>query len=176
MTFPNRTRLVDQVEAENTTTISSKLRRNETEGKQAKGRCGQGQLKEASAGRRRFIPDRRRRGRLVPEGSLKKAWHDLEAIVVRDAILSGVRLRRAWHRMSCERFPATVDLLPRVHGSALFQRGETQAFITDRAWHRTRRTTRRRAVGRVLEEIHARLQLPVVLGRRVPSDSWPGAS
>ena len=59
----------------------------------------------------------------------KSVWHDLEERVVRDLILAGTRSDgrdgtslRAIH---CE-----TDLLPRVHGSALFQRGETQALVT----------------------------------------------
>jgi polyribonucleotide nucleotidyltransferase len=61
--------------------------------------------------------------------SFSKAWHDMEARIVRDLIQDGTRpdgrdykTLRAIH---CE-----VDLLPRVHGSAMFQRGETQALIT----------------------------------------------
>ena len=57
------------------------------------------------------------------------AWHALEARVVRDLILSGVRPDgrdyATLRPITCE-----VDLLPRVHGSALFQRGETQAMVT----------------------------------------------
>jgi polyribonucleotide nucleotidyltransferase len=57
------------------------------------------------------------------------AWHDLEQRVVRDLILSGTRPdgrdNKALRQIYCE-----VDLLPRVHGSALFQRGETQALVT----------------------------------------------
>jgi polyribonucleotide nucleotidyltransferase len=56
-------------------------------------------------------------------------WHDLEQRVVRDLILSGTRPdgrdNKKLRAIHCE-----VDLLPRVHGSALFQRGETQALVT----------------------------------------------
>ena len=49
--------------------------------------------------------------------------------MVRELILSGVRPDgrdyRTLRPIACE-----VDLLPRVHGSALFQRGETQALVT----------------------------------------------
>ncbi len=59
----------------------------------------------------------------------KPAWHDLEQQVVRDLILSGTRSdgrdSKSLRHIHCE-----VDLLPRVHGSALFQRGETQALVT----------------------------------------------
>jgi polyribonucleotide nucleotidyltransferase len=57
------------------------------------------------------------------------AWHHLEERVVRDLILSGVRPDgrdgKTLRSIDCE-----VDVLPRVHGSAVFQRGETQALIT----------------------------------------------
>jgi len=53
----------------------------------------------------------------------------LEEKVVRDLILSGTRPdgrdSKTLRAISC-----AVDLLPRVHGSALFQRGETQALVT----------------------------------------------
>ncbi|HEX3601907.1 MAG TPA: polyribonucleotide nucleotidyltransferase [Lacipirellulaceae bacterium] len=61
--------------------------------------------------------------------SFQKAWHALEEHVVRDLILGGTRPDgrdyKTLRQIYCE-----VDLLPRVHGSALFQRGETQALIT----------------------------------------------
>jgi polyribonucleotide nucleotidyltransferase len=57
------------------------------------------------------------------------AWHQLEERVVRDLILSGTRPdgrgTKELRPIHCE-----VDVLPRVHGSAVFQRGETQALIT----------------------------------------------
>lgn len=56
-------------------------------------------------------------------------WHELEEKVVRDLIIAGTRPdgrdRTSLRPIYCE-----TDLLPRVHGSALFQRGETQALIT----------------------------------------------
>ncbi len=57
------------------------------------------------------------------------AFYKLEARVVRDLILSGVRLDgRApgdLRAVSCG-----VSVIPRVHGSALFTRGETQSLAT----------------------------------------------
>ena len=57
------------------------------------------------------------------------AWHELESRVVRDLILSGIRAdgrdNPTLRQINCE-----VDVLPRVHGSAIFQRGETQALVT----------------------------------------------
>lgn len=62
-------------------------------------------------------------------GSFYKSWHDLEEKVVRDLILAGTRPdgrdNKTLRPIVCE-----VDLLPCVHGSALFQRGETQSLIT----------------------------------------------
>ena len=77
--------------------------------------------------------------KLFPEGveetetgtlaQFKEAFHDLESRVVRDLILEGVRLDgRApgdLRSVTC-----SVDRLPRVHGSAVFTRGETQSLAT----------------------------------------------
>jgi len=58
-----------------------------------------------------------------------RAWHDLELRVVRDLILAGTRPDgrdgKTLRSIECH-----VDVLPRVHGSAVFQRGETQALVT----------------------------------------------
>ncbi len=58
-----------------------------------------------------------------------KAWHDLENQIVRDLIIAGTRSdgrgAKDLRQIECE-----VDVLPRVHGSAIFQRGETQALVT----------------------------------------------
>jgi polyribonucleotide nucleotidyltransferase len=57
------------------------------------------------------------------------AFYALEERVVRDLILEGKRIDgrspKQLRPITCE-----VALLPRVHGSALFQRGETQALVT----------------------------------------------
>ncbi len=57
------------------------------------------------------------------------AWEKLEGSVVRDLILSGTRpdgrSNKQLRAISCK-----VDVLPRVHGSAVFQRGETQSLVT----------------------------------------------
>ena len=59
----------------------------------------------------------------------KSVWHDLEEKVVRDLITAGTRPdgrdNTSLRAIYCE-----TDLLPRVHGSAVFQRGETQALVT----------------------------------------------
>ncbi len=58
-----------------------------------------------------------------------KVFHDLEAEVVRFAVLdTGIRIdgrdTKTVRPITCE-----VGVLPRVHGSALFTRGETQALV-----------------------------------------------
>ncbi len=59
----------------------------------------------------------------------ESAWNELEEKVVRDQILSGTRPdgrgAKDLREIDCK-----INVLPRVHGSALFQRGETQALIT----------------------------------------------
>jgi polyribonucleotide nucleotidyltransferase len=65
----------------------------------------------------------------VSDAHFSHVWHDLEEKAVRELILEGRRPdgrdSKTLRPISCE-----VDLLPRVHGSALFQRGETQALVT----------------------------------------------
>jgi polyribonucleotide nucleotidyltransferase len=65
----------------------------------------------------------------VQQAALFHAWHALEEKVIRDLILAGTRAdgrdSKSLRDISC-----AVDVLPRVHGSAVFQRGETQALIT----------------------------------------------
>ncbi|MDB5351603.1 MAG: Polyribonucleotide nucleotidyltransferase [Planctomycetota bacterium] len=60
---------------------------------------------------------------------VKSAFHALQERVVREMILDGFRPDgrgpKDLRPISCE-----VSLLPRAHGSALFQRGETQALVT----------------------------------------------
>ncbi len=96
-----------------------------TEGKLARADAVQAAKEEATA---EFIPDPDAEGAIELE-RFNQAWHSLEGRVVRDQILSGTRPdgrgARELRDIACK-----VDLLPRVHGSALFQRGETQAFIT----------------------------------------------
>jgi polyribonucleotide nucleotidyltransferase len=75
-----------------------------------------------------MIPDPAAEGAITAE-AFENAWVALEQRVVRESILAGVRPDgrdyKTLRPISC-----SVDLLPRVHGSALFQRGETQALAT----------------------------------------------
>ena len=63
------------------------------------------------------------------ERSFKTAWHDLEEVIVRELILEGKRSDGRGSK-DIRAIECMVDVLPRVHGSAVFQRGETQAIIT----------------------------------------------
>jgi polyribonucleotide nucleotidyltransferase len=97
----------------------------QAEGKQARAEaCNT--LKEKAVAE--TIPDPAADGAITP-AAFATAWHRLESRVVRDLILAGTRSdgrdRKQVREIFCE-----VDILPRVHGSALFQRGETQALIT----------------------------------------------
>ncbi len=57
------------------------------------------------------------------------ALHDLEEQITRDIIRSGSRTDgRAMDQLRA--IECHVGVLPRVHGSAIFQRGETQALVT----------------------------------------------
>lgn len=97
----------------------------QTVGKQARAEAVKA-LKERALGE--VIPDPLAEG-AVPAEAFGRAWHDLEYQIVRDLILSGTRPDG---RGPTELRPieCSVDVLPRVHGSAVFQRGETQALIT----------------------------------------------
>ena len=69
-----------------------------------------------------------------------------------------------------------TQVLPRAHGSALFQRGETQGLVVCHPRHPPRRAARGIAPGRVLQELHAPLQLPRLLGRRSQAPRRRGPS
>ncbi|MEM7783147.1 MAG: polyribonucleotide nucleotidyltransferase [Planctomycetota bacterium] len=75
-----------------------------------------------------MIPDATAEGAICP-GDLGTAIHDLEERVIRDSILDGVRADGRDHK-SLRPIECHVNVIPRVHGSAIFQRGETQALIT----------------------------------------------
>lgn len=97
----------------------------QTEGKQARAEAVS-DLKERVM--MEMIPDPMAEGAISPL-ALDKSWHDLKSAAIRELILGGTRPDgrgvNDLRTINCK-----VDLLPRVHGSALFQRGETQAMIT----------------------------------------------
>lgn len=97
----------------------------QTSGKQARADATRGMRDRAMS---EVIPEPHANGAICVN-RFKKVWHDLEEKIVRDLISAGTRPdgrdRNSLRAIHCE-----TDLLPRVHGSALFQRGETQAIVT----------------------------------------------
>jgi polyribonucleotide nucleotidyltransferase len=74
------------------------------------------------------IPDPKADG-AVDSNLFANVWHDLQEQVVRDLILSGKR-PDGRDTKTLRGIDCFVGLLPRTHGSAVFQRGETQALIS----------------------------------------------
>ncbi len=97
----------------------------QTEGKQARADAVRALKDQAMA---EVIPDPNAEGAVCPV-AFGSAWHELEERIVRDLILSGTRPDGRDHT-SLRHIECETDVLPRTHGSAIFQRGETQAFIT----------------------------------------------
>lgn len=65
----------------------------------------------------------------ITKAQFSEAFHDLEERVVRDQILAGRRIDgRAPSDLRA--VASRVSVLPRVHGSAVFTRGETQSLAT----------------------------------------------
>ncbi len=95
----------------------------------------------------------------------KGLFKDLEADIVRNAILdTGLRIDGR-DTKTVRPIVAEVGILPRAHGSALFTRGETQALCVATLGTGPGRADDRRARGRVSGALHAPLQLPSVLRR-----------
>jgi polyribonucleotide nucleotidyltransferase len=97
----------------------------QTEGKQARAEACTAIKQQAIA---EMIPDPKAEGAITAE-AFAVAWSALEQRVVRDLILSGTRADGRDYKKLRE-INCSVDLLPRVHGSAIFSRGETQSLAT----------------------------------------------
>jgi len=97
----------------------------QTAGKQARSEAVSALKQRAQA---EMIPDAAAEG-AIASAAFSRAWHELESCLVRDLILAGTRADgrdlKTLRQIDCK-----VDVLPRTHGSALFQRGETQAMVT----------------------------------------------
>ena len=65
----------------------------------------------------------------VSEKQVETIFHDLESRLVRDRILEGQPRIDGRDARSIRPITVSTGLLPRVHGSALFTRGETQAIV-----------------------------------------------
>ncbi len=96
-----------------------------TEGKQARAEACSALKQRALA---ETIPDVEAADAIEPE-RFAAAWHTLESRVVRELILSGTRPDGRDYR-TLRNIECSIDVLPRVHGSAVFQRGETQSLVT----------------------------------------------
>ena len=116
----------------------------------------------------------------LPEGEVqrkseaKAVFKELQEKVLRDEVLE--RNIRLDGRKFDEIRAITIEtgVLPRAHGSVVFTRGETQALVTATLGHRGRSAEDRARGRRVLEALHASLQLPAVLGRRSRLPARPG--
>ena len=75
-----------------------------------------------------LIPDPEAEG-AISDLLFALAWEKFEQRVVRDFVLAGKRLDGRGLK-DIRPIDCRVSVLPRVHGSAIFQRGETQALVT----------------------------------------------
>lgn len=98
---------------------------NQTVGKQDRAAAKKA-VKEAAIAE--MIPDPAAEGAICLQ-AFGRVWPDLQELVVRDLIMAGTR-PDGRDNVSLRHIECEADLLPRVHGSALFQRGETQALVT----------------------------------------------
>jgi polyribonucleotide nucleotidyltransferase len=97
----------------------------QTDGKQARAEAIKALKEQAKS---EFIPDPKAEGAIDPN-DFSSAWHELEHEVIRELILNGTRPDGRDHG-SLRHIECETDVLPRTHGSAVFQRGETQALVT----------------------------------------------
>ncbi len=97
----------------------------QTDGKQARADAVRELKEQAKA---EFIPDPKADDAVTSE-AFSSAWHDMEQEVIRELILAGTRPDGRDHS-SLRHIECETDVLPRTHGSAVFQRGETQALVT----------------------------------------------
>ena len=65
----------------------------------------------------------------IPEDAVKEAFKNLEKNIVRGRIIRGEKRIDGRDTSTVRQIEVEVDVLPRVHGSALFTRGETQAIV-----------------------------------------------
>ena len=98
---------------------------NQTVGKQDRANA-KNEVKAAALAE--MIPDPKAEGAIC-SAAFGRVWSEMQENVVRDLIMSGTRPDGRDHT-SLRQIECEADVLPRVHGSALFQRGETQALIT----------------------------------------------
>ena len=98
----------------------------QTEGKLARAEACAAVKEQAIA---EMIPDPEGRGRHHGRGVRLGVGSTWRPASIRDQILTGTRPDGRDYK-TLRPIGCKVDLLPRVHGSAMFQRGETQALVT----------------------------------------------
>ena len=131
------------------------LRRDPEAGAPAEGRRGQGRGQEAVRGQRGR--DRR---------CSASSSSNLEADVVRGAILDTGKRIDGRDTKTVRQIVAEVGILPRAHGSALFTRGETQALVVATLGTGQDEQIIDALEGEYREALHDALQLPSLRGRR----------
>ena len=65
----------------------------------------------------------------IGDTNLHKIFHDIESQIVRSKVLNGERRIDGRDTRTVRNISIESGFLPRVHGSALFTRGETQAIV-----------------------------------------------
>jgi polyribonucleotide nucleotidyltransferase len=132
------------------------------------GQGDQGRAEEGAAG-----------GRCRAAKKLSKYYELLRESIFREQVLNE-RIRPDIARSTrFVRSTIEVGVLPRVHGSALFTRGETQALVSATLGTTDDAQRMESYEGEQKRKLHAALQLPAVLGwrgwahdRRWPSRDW----
>ena len=102
----------------------------------------------------------------VPANVYAGLLHDVEADVMRNAVLDTKKRVDGRDLTTVRPIVAEVGILPRTHGSALFTRGETQALVRRHPGHRRGRAVRRQPGRHRQADLHAALQLPSLQRRR----------
>ena len=111
--------------------------------------------------------DRRACSRTRRERTLAgKLFKELEADIVRGAILKGQPRIDGRDTKTVRPISAEVGVLPRAHGSALFTRGETQALVVATLGTGQDEQIIDALEGEYRAALHAALQLPALFGRR----------
>ena len=138
-----------------------------------------------AATKKEYFPEGATETKYTPE-QFSSAFSTLKEKIFQEITMTGTRIDGRAARSSAIDLAAEVQLLPRVHGSALFQRGETQALVDRRPSAPVRMSKRWTACKKEYsKKFIPRLQLPLRSasasasrsGRRVAAKSatacWP---
>ena len=100
------------------------------------------------------------------EGTIEELMYKMQKFVVRRWLLDEGKRVDGRGINEIRPLAAEVGLLPRVHGSGMFTRGQTQVLTTCTLSEPARRADHRRHLARRHQALHASLQLPAVLRGR----------